>query len=78
MCRWLSSYRVHARLIFFTRNLPQSAVPLSKLSSLKLISDYICKLKNEQIQLQLFAVNDVSKKKNIHWISCLLSLSSAD
>jgi len=43
-------------------NLPQSAVPLSTLSSLNLISDYICKLTNEQIQLRLFAVNDLTNE----------------
>ncbi len=42
------------------RNLPQSAVPLSTLSSINLISNHICKLTNKQIQLRLLAVNDVS------------------
>jgi hypothetical protein len=45
---------------FFDRNLSQSAVPHSEISSINLISDYICKLPNKQIELRIFAVNDVS------------------
>ena len=48
----------------FIRNLPQLAIPLSTLSSQRLISDYICdKILNKNIQLRLLSVSDVSMSK---------------
>jgi len=49
-------------LLYSNVNLPRSEVPLSTLSSLNLISDHICKLTNEQIQLNLFAVYDLTNE----------------
>ncbi|CAF0983529.1 unnamed protein product [Rotaria sp. Silwood1] len=42
------------------RNLPRSNVPLATLSPLSLISDYICQSTNKQIDLHIFAVNDLT------------------
>ncbi|CAF0731597.1 unnamed protein product [Adineta steineri] len=49
-------------LLWSNANLPQSPVPLSTLTSLQVISNYICKLDSEQIQLRLFAVNDLTNE----------------
>jgi hypothetical protein len=47
-------------LLWSNANLSQSAVPHSEISSINLISDYICKLPNKQIELRIFAVNDLT------------------
>ena len=52
-------------LIFddFFSDLPRLEVALSALPSLKLISDSICKLPSEKIQLRLFSVKNVSSER---------------
>jgi len=47
--------------LFFVenRNLPQTAVPLSQVSSLDVVSNHICAINDDKIQIRLFAVNQV-------------------
>ena len=62
-------------LVFVNRNLPQLAVPLSTLSSHRLITDYICaKITNKQVQVRTLAVSDVSEM-NRKLIDFLLGFS---
>jgi hypothetical protein len=49
-------------LLWSNSNLPQLAVPLSTLSPINVISNYICKLPSEQIQVRLFAVNELTNE----------------
>ncbi|UJR20700.1 hypothetical protein I4U23_023821 [Adineta vaga] len=47
-------------LLWSNANLPKTSVSLGTLSPLDLISNSICKLSNEQIQLHIIAVDDLS------------------
>jgi len=49
-------------LLWSNTNLPQSAIPLSKVSSLDIISNHICKLNSDQIEIRLFAVNELTNE----------------
>ncbi|CAF2403266.1 unnamed protein product [Rotaria sp. Silwood2] len=47
-------------LLWSKLKFPQSEVPLAPLSSLNLISDYICQVPNKQIDLRIFAVKNLA------------------
>jgi hypothetical protein len=50
-------------LIWSNSKFPPSVVPLSTLYPNDVISNHICKLASEQIQIRLFAVNEVGQIK---------------
>ncbi|CAF4230818.1 unnamed protein product [Rotaria sordida] len=60
----LSQYQVFSSpvLLWSNLNLPQSAVPLSTYSPLNVISNHICKIDSKQIQIRLFAVNQLTSE----------------
>ncbi|CAF1264378.1 unnamed protein product [Rotaria magnacalcarata] len=47
-------------LLWANVNLPRSTVSLSTLSSLDFISNYVCQIATEEIQLRIFTVNDLT------------------
>jgi len=52
-------------LLWSNGKFPQSAVPLSTLSPLDVISNYICKIDSEQVEVHLFAVDQL-RNEDIH------------
>ncbi|CAF1640836.1 unnamed protein product [Adineta ricciae] len=58
----LNSVLASPVLLWSNANLPRSSVSLSTVPSIDIISNYICQLSNEQIQVRLFAVNDLTNE----------------
>lgn len=60
----LSQNLVHSStvLLWSNSNLPQTAVPLSQVSSLDVVSNHICAINDDKIQIRLFAVNQLANE----------------
>ncbi|CAF1428317.1 unnamed protein product [Adineta ricciae] len=60
-----SQVRTSPVLLWSNVDLPETSIPLGTISPLDLISNYVCKLSNEKIQLHIVAVDDLNNE-DIH------------
>ncbi|CAF3660933.1 unnamed protein product [Rotaria socialis] len=60
----LSSNQVFSSpvLLWSNSNLPRTDLPLSKLSSIYVMSNYVCKIDTQNVQVRLFAVNGLTNE----------------